>query len=195
VPGFSEEDVALRPRALVQGSFDGAPGPKDPSPDDDHRYRFPLMEELDTHECEKLLDEGLVAHLATVAEGEPYVTPLSYVYMDGALYFRSGPGRRLDALRRHPRVCVEVSRFDTDTGDWESVLAWGYARLIEDPQLGSEVVARLFEKYRPVMGSAVRFSLFEPVAGFEALLEVRPERLSGRSSGKGLSPRTRPGRL
>ncbi|MDX1691253.1 MAG: pyridoxamine 5'-phosphate oxidase family protein, partial [Acidimicrobiia bacterium] len=89
------------------------------------------MDELSIEQSERILAEQRVAHLGLVDDGEPYVTPLSYVVLDGDVYYRTGPGRRHDALASDPRVCVEVTRND-DAG-WVSVIFWGEARVVGGP--------------------------------------------------------------
>ncbi|MBM3694659.1 MAG: pyridoxamine 5'-phosphate oxidase family protein [Actinobacteria bacterium] len=150
------------------------------------------MIELTPDECGEILEQGRVAHIAQVDHGEPYVTPMSFVMLHGDLVFRTGPGRRLEALRHDPRVCVEVSRPREDTG-WESVLFWGRARLVTDAHLEEEAVAALLAKYHTE--SALGFS--EPAVYPEErpVVAVTPELVTGRASGHGISAVTRPGRL
>ena len=151
------------------------------------------MNELTPQECLALLDAGRVAHLGLVDDGEPYVTPLSYVIIDGDLYFRTGPGRRVDALQASPRVCIEVSHDDGDDG-WASIIFWGDARFIEDPPQRADVVSALLGKYHSdsLLGIPTPGAL---PAEERFVIAVTPEGMSGRSSGSGWSARTRPGRL
>jgi hypothetical protein len=150
------------------------------------------MIELTPEECRDLLEDGRVAHIAQVDRGEPYVTPMSYVMLRGDLCFRSGPGRRLDALRRDPRVCVEVSRPRAD-GGWESVVFRGTARLVDDTALEAEAIAALLAKYHSE--TALGFSAPAVFPEERPVLAITPEQVTGRASGGGLSAATRPGRL
>lgn len=44
-----------------------------------------------------------------VDAGEPYVVPVNFGYRDGVLYIHSASvGRKIEILRRHPRVCFEI---------------------------------------------------------------------------------------
>jgi nitroimidazol reductase NimA-like FMN-containing flavoprotein (pyridoxamine 5'-phosphate oxidase superfamily) len=150
------------------------------------------MIELTTEECRDVLDRGRVAHIAQVDRGEPYVTPMSYVMIRGDFCFRSGSGRRLEALRRDPRVCVEVSR-PRDDGGWESVMFRGVARPLADTRLEAEVIAALLAKYH----SETAFGFSAPAVFPEErpVVAITPEQVTGRASGGGLSAATRPGRL
>ena len=144
------------------------------------------MRELALDDCWKIIHEERVAHVALVDGGEPYVTPLSYVIHDGDLVFRTVAGRRVEALRRSPRVCVEISR-DTPGEGWESVVLWGTARFVDDPSTEAAVVAALLAKYHSE--SALGFSSPSVFPEERFVVAVTPEDVSGRTSGRSTSTR------
>ncbi len=151
------------------------------------------MIELDEQRCLRILDETDTAHLACIADGEPYVTAMSFVMVDGVCYFRTARGRRVDALRSDPRVCVEVSR-RTDGDGWESVLFTGTAGFVpeDDTATRAPVVAAFLHKYRaPALAAAITSVL----PSERPLIAVVPERITGRASGGGFAANTLPGRL
>lgn len=150
------------------------------------------MIELSPEECRAVLEQGRVAHIAQIDRDEPYVTPMSYVVLGGEFFFRTGQGRRLEALRRDPRVCVEVSRRREDAG-WESVLLRGRARIVEDLRLEAEAIAALLTKYHTE--SALGFSAPAVHPEERPVVAITPEQVTGRASGHGLSAATRPGLL
>lgn len=154
------------------------------------------MHELNPEECRALLANGEVAHVAVIADGEPYVTPVSYVMVGGDLFFRTGEGRRLHAIRASERVCVEVCRTDPGAAHWDSVVAWGKPEVIADEQLAADVATNLLEKYRPLIPSPLAFS-WAPPGGSRGAATVRIalDTLSGRASSGGFGPEMRPGRL
>lgn len=153
------------------------------------------METITQAQCHRLLAEEPVGHLAIVSDNEPYVTPISFVQLHDAIYLRTGPGRRLKALLSGGRCCIEVSRYSNDRGDWESVLVWGTAELVEDSGEEADAIGLLLVKYRNVFGSALAFSRPTPLAPKEVVVKIPIDEMSGRSSGAGFAPRTRPGRL
>jgi len=151
---------------------------------------------LSLERCRQVLEDGWVGHLGVISEGEPYVAPISYVIVDGRICFKTGPGRRAEAIRSSPRVCVETSHVDHSTGYWESVVVWGDAGEITDPVEAQAVVSALLSKYRPVMGSPLSpgpndVGLGEP----DILIALPIEIITGRSSGSFFHISTRPGRL
>ncbi len=149
------------------------------------------MQELTETEARQLLERADVAHLGVIADGEPYVTAVSFVISGNLFLFRTGPGRRLKAIEGGSLVCVEVSEYDPDTGDWGSVVAVGPGSVIADGALESGTVDALYAKYRKVIDSSVTL---QPSVGSVAVA-VMLGKISGRSSGSAWAPRTRPGRL
>jgi nitroimidazol reductase NimA-like FMN-containing flavoprotein (pyridoxamine 5'-phosphate oxidase superfamily) len=150
------------------------------------------MDVLSDRECHELLYRAAVAHIAVVSEGEPYVTPISFVTGPGEIAFRTVRGRRVAALSETPRVCIEVSEFDERSGDWRSVVVFGTASLVEDEATVQAVVAGLLRKYRTVV------DLFGPPSvpgGEPVVVRVEIDTITGRRASSFFSTRTRPGRL
>ncbi len=96
-------------------------------------------------ECERILKSFHSGILVMCRDEEPYAVPINHAYSDGKLYFHCAPtGRKLDMIRANPRVCYVVNRYFGDPehladgvrchGDWESVIAYGKARVIDDPE-------------------------------------------------------------
>lgn len=152
------------------------------------------MEDLSIETCGEILTTERIAHVAVVDDEGPYVTPVSYVMLGGNLFFRTGAGRRLDAMNTDPRVCVEVSRVGED-GGWQSVVGFGQARTVTDDAIAQEVVRELFSKYRDRLGSPLSRGRALPLPETAVIMKVALKSISGRSSGSWLSIPTRPGRL
>ncbi len=152
------------------------------------------MDELTREQAIDLLQSEAVAHVATAVDGQPYVTPISYVVLGDELLFRTVPGRRLDSIDRNPRVCVEASRLD-EAGNWESVVVFGEARRLEDPQRQADVIAALLAKYHDASEGLLSMGGGRPFDPQPVVVAVPLTEVTGRTSGGGLSPRTRPGRL
>ncbi|MGD2101746.1 MAG: pyridoxamine 5'-phosphate oxidase family protein [Acidimicrobiia bacterium] len=154
------------------------------------------MHEISREEALAVLDEVPVVHLGTVDDGLPYVTPMSFVVEDEAIFLRTVAGKKLDALKENPKVCLEASRYDSGTGDWESVIIRGTASVIEDAQVKERTVSLLFSKYEQVMGSPLsRPGRPQLDASRVHVVQVSFDEVTGMTSGKGFAARTRPGRL
>lgn len=151
------------------------------------------MKELSWDRCQDLLAGSRVAHMAVISDGDPYVSPISYVLVQDSICIRTGAGKRVDALRQNPRVCIEVSQYDEANGDWDSVIVWGTAEFVDDDRLAEEIIFAFLEKYRDVMGSPLSPGRIFPDPG--VVIRIPIEDSSGRASGDYFSVRSRPGRL
>jgi nitroimidazol reductase NimA-like FMN-containing flavoprotein (pyridoxamine 5'-phosphate oxidase superfamily) len=153
------------------------------------------MNPLSREEALELLAVAPVAHLGVIDDGRPYVTPMSFVLVGDVVAFRTVPGRKLEAIRENPQVCVEAAKFDPESGEWASVIVTGMARETEDAQTRAAVVAGLFEKYRDALGSPLSRGGLRPLTGLPFVVLVDIEEVTGMVSGGGFAHRTRPGRL
>lgn len=153
------------------------------------------MESLGREEALKVLETAPVAHLGTIYEGEPYVTPMSFVVSEGRILFRTMAGQKLDALEANPVVCIEASHFNEETGAWKSVIVRGRAEEVEEDELKQTTVSLLLHKYEAIMGSPLSSGGVQPLAGPPHFIKVEIEEVTGMTSGSGLSAQTRPGRL
>ncbi len=153
------------------------------------------MEPMTEDEALEFLREAMVAHIGVVSEGEPYVTPMSFVLDGRRILFRTKPGKRLEAIEASPVVSIEVSAFDETTGVWVSVVVKGRAIERADDETAARAVELLLEKYQAVLGSPLGHGGLQPMATFPHVIEVPIEEITGMTSGSGFSFRTRPGRL
>lgn len=153
------------------------------------------MEPLSREEALQILQTAPVAHLGLVDGGMPYVTPMSFVVEGDHIFFRTMAGKKLDALRENPSVCIEVSRYDEETGDWESVIVLGEASETDEDEMRQRVISRLFEKYEKAIGSPLSGTGMRALRGLPHVVVVEMREISGMTSGGGWSERTRPGRL
>ena len=51
------------------------------------------MEPISESEARRLLEEEMVAHIGVIVDGEPYVTPMSFVVDGNRILFRTKPGQ------------------------------------------------------------------------------------------------------
>lgn len=154
-----------------------------------------FMDPITVEEAMAVLEAEAVAHIGVVTEGEPYVSPMSFVVNGDRIYFRTMVGRRLEAIRANPVVSIEVSRYDRATGDWVSVIVKGTATETDDYETRNMVVGKLMSKYREVVGSPLSRGGLHPLAGLPHVVEVAIDEISGMASGRGWRPATRPGHL
>lgn len=152
-----------------------------------------MTEALSDDRCWLELDGLEVGHLAVVSQDEPYVTPISFVSIGESIRFRTVSGRRLDAMAAGSRVCIEASQANPATGAWVSIIAWGTMRPVVTDADEQETIQALLRKYHTQREDPFRLPAPSPLQPRVVIIDV--DRISGRSSGLGLRPALRPGRL
>lgn len=147
------------------------------------------MRELNDAEIDEVLRTEKVAHVAVVDGDRPYVGPLSYVYADGVIAFRTKEGRRLDAIRANPHVSIEVTKAGDSPTGWSTVIVAGTAQILGHGSEAAGYVSQILAKYRASYGVIDEMPdwLVDPGA---SIVRVVPDEVTGRGAGN-----TRPGRL
>lgn len=96
-------------------------------------------------EIEDLLAGRYSAHVATTVDDRPHVAPVWYVYDDGVVSFVTS-GRKLENIRKNPRVALSIEKADDEGFHW-TVTLLGTATVVEDPAVVAPVRRRIDEKY------------------------------------------------
>lgn len=116
------------------------------------------MKTLQEAEAQALLSACKSGHLGCVDGAEPYVVPINYLLDEGSIYSHSLPGRKIDAMRAHPRVCLQVDQVDDDF-HWRSAIAYGEFEEMDRPQDRRKILGKLlsrFPKLTPVESRMVQ---------------------------------------
>lgn len=117
---------------------------------------------LTDSEMDALLTRAQVGRLATLrADGSPYLVPVHFAWLDGTIYLHGLPkGEKVENLCRDPRVSFEVDEMQglldqnltspcaTNT-IYESVILFGTASLVEEPEEKKKALWAVVEKYTP----------------------------------------------
>ncbi len=82
------------------------------------------IQKLNEEECKKLLQVQHAGHLGCHVKDDLYVVPITYVYEDGFIYSHSKLGKKIEMMRKNPKVCVQAEKVE-DFFNWKSVIAWG----------------------------------------------------------------------
>jgi nitroimidazol reductase NimA-like FMN-containing flavoprotein (pyridoxamine 5'-phosphate oxidase superfamily) len=75
------------------------------------------------------------------------------------------------------------------------VVVIGTASEVDDDETGARAVELLYDKYSSALGDPLSRGGLQPLPGLPHLIEVVIDEMTGMSSGRGFTPRTRPGRL
>lgn len=139
-------------------------------------------------DCMRILEKGIFGVLSTVGpEGQPYPTPLSYVYLNGAVYFHCAlEGRKIDNMRHEAQVgfvvvdnvaACYVKDFSTY---YESVIVFGQAAEVTDDGEKCAALKALCEKYLPEHMDKFAESI-ERSLKRTAVYMIRPEVMTGKA--------------
>ena len=101
---------------------------------------------LDETEARNLIAAGKIGRLGCIDDGEPYVVPINYLFEDMSIYSHSMPGRKIDALRAHPRACIQVDEIRDDF-NWRSVIAFGNFEEIRVPSDRRTILGKLLGRF------------------------------------------------
>ncbi len=121
-----------------------------------HPIRRKDREVTDGAELDEILDKAVVGHLGLCDEGEPYVLPMNFAPLNGAVYLHCAhEGRKLDILRKNPRACfsaetdMELVSAPRACGwgmTYRSVLLFGAISLVESEEEKGEAMTALMKK-------------------------------------------------
>ena len=113
-----------------------------------------------------LLDAAALCHVAYVIDGQPYCTPTLFWREGSRLYWHgSSASRMLRNLQSGERACLTVTHFDSlvlarsgfnHSADYRSVMAFGTARLLEDPQEKARAMVMMVDRLFPGRTAGLR---------------------------------------
>jgi uncharacterized protein len=136
---------------------------------------------LSEKEARELISAGMIGRLGCVDNGEPYVVPINYVYADGFIYSHSLPGRKIEALRVHPRACLQVDEIESEV-EWRSVIAYGDFEEVRVLSQRTEILEKLFGRFPKL--TPVESVLAQDAGPLETIVfRIRVDRMTGVSEG------------
>ena len=97
-------------------------------------------------EARDVIKNGRVGRLGCIDNQEPYVVPINYLADDDTIYSHSLPGRKINAMKSHPRACLQVDQIDDDF-HWRSAIAFGNFEEITLPADRREILGRLLVRF------------------------------------------------
>jgi len=111
-----------------------------------------MLGTLTNQECRNILSSQVLGRIACCEEDAPYIVPLTYSFDGEYLYGQTVDGKKLDILRKHPKVCFEVDTM-TDMRNWKCVLVFGEFEELTDDE-ADDARGKLFDKVLTLMTSA-----------------------------------------
>jgi uncharacterized protein len=141
----------------------------------------------DRSEIDSIIRRSKVCRLGMSDDGQPYIVPLCFGYDGKAVYFHCAKeGRKLEMLARNNSVCLEfdvvegIVEADKACGwgiQYQSVIAFGSARVIEGVSEKQEALAVLMSQY-----SNQSFSFPDDKLAITCIIKVEIKKISGKQS-------------
>ena len=113
-----------------------------------------------------LLDAAMLCHVSYVIDGQPFCTPTFYWREESRLYWHgSSASRMLRNLADGEPACLTVTQLDSlvlarsgfnHSADYRSVMAFGKARLLDDPQEKERALVMMVDRLFPQRTAALR---------------------------------------
>lgn len=122
---------------------------------------------LPATECAALLRSHTIGRVGWGSGDGPQILPVTYVFRDEQIIFRTSPYGALAELRSAQQVAFEVDEFDLATRTGWSVLVRGTARAATN----ADELSGLWQEQEPIPWASGNRTLF---------ITISPEHLSGR---------------
>lgn len=142
-----------------------------------------------------LLDAALLAHVSYVIDGLPYCTPTLFWREGTTLYWHgSSASRMLRHQSAGQPACLAVTHLDAlvlarcgfnHSADYRSVMAFGHARLLEDPSEKAAALVAMVDRFFPARTADLRQSTALEVKA-TAVVAMEIERASAKIRAKGV---------
>ncbi len=138
--------------------------------------------ELTRDECRALLERNRVGRLAYCFRDRVDVEPIAYAWDVDTLFLRTGPGLKLETLRRNPWVAFEVDEV-RGLFDWESVVVKGTVYFLR--AAGTEFDHATHQRgLRALRRSDPRFGTpDDPFGDRTMMFRIHVDTISGRAAG------------
>jgi nitroimidazol reductase NimA-like FMN-containing flavoprotein (pyridoxamine 5'-phosphate oxidase superfamily) len=144
----------------------------------------------------RLLDAAALCHVAYVVDGQPYCTPTLFWREGTRLYWHgSSASRMLRNLSEGQPACLTVTHFDSlvlarcgfnHSADYRSVMAFGQARLVTDPEEKRRALVMMVDRFFPHRTAGLRQSTEQEIKA-TAVIVMEIESASAKIRAKGVA--------
>jgi nitroimidazol reductase NimA-like FMN-containing flavoprotein (pyridoxamine 5'-phosphate oxidase superfamily) len=143
-----------------------------------------------------VLDAAAMCHVAYVVDGNPFCTPTLFWREGSRLYWHgSNSSRMLRNLSEGQPTCLTVTHLDSlvlarcgfnHSADYRSVMAFGHARIVEEPAEKRRALVMMVDRFFPGRTAQLRASTQKEInATTVVMMEI--ERASAKIRAKGVA--------
>ncbi len=143
-----------------------------------------------------VLDAAAMCHVSYVVDGQPFCTPTLFWREGSRLYWHgSNASRMLRNLSEGEPACLTVTHLDSlvlarcgfnHSADYRSVMAYGHARLVEDPAEKNRALYMMVDRFFPGRTAQLRETAAQEINATTVLM-MDIERASAKIRAKGVA--------
>lgn len=140
-----------------------------------------VIPKLDSKAIIEVLQRGYIGHLGCSINDEIYVVPISYVFDEGYIYSHSRQGKKIEIMREHPNICIQVEEIK-NYFDWRSIICWGRFEELDGDEADRAMrlmIEKIIEKEGDQHVSALEVDL-KAVLESSIMYRMKIEKSSGR---------------
>ncbi len=144
----------------------------------------------------RLLDAAALCHVSYVVDGQPYCTPTLFWREGTRLYWHgSSASRMLRSLKAGQPACLTVTHLDSlvlarcgfnHSADYRSVMAFGHACLVSDPEEKRQALVMMVDRFFPARTAELRASTAQEIKA-TSVVTMEIERASAKIRAKGVA--------
>lgn len=145
-------------------------------------------QQLSEAECIEILEKKEDGVLSVLGDGDyPYGVPINYFYEGGEIYFHCAKsGHKLDSVKKHDKVtfCVVDKHKvlpEKYATEYTSVIAFGRAEVIENPEVMREMVRKFSLKFCPGDEDGIKEETEKCISAL-AMIKIKIEHMTGKRS-------------
>ena len=135
-----------------------------------------------------VMERGTNGILAVSGDDDyPYAVPMSYIYTDNKIYFHCAKsGHKLDGIKKNAKVSFCVVDQDQNVPEkyttyFRSAIAFGQARILEDPAEIREAITAIALKYSPDYAEGIPAEINSSMAA-RCIVEISIDHLTGKEA-------------
>ena len=142
-----------------------------------------------------LLDAAMLCHVSYVIDGQPFCTPTFFWREGSRLYWHgSSASRMLRNLAQGEPACLTVTHLDAlvlarsgfnHSADYRSVMAFGKARLVDDPQEKENALVLMVDRLYPQRTAGLRPATAQEIKA-TSVIAMDIERASAKIRARGV---------
>jgi len=111
-----------------------------------------MFGELNSDQIEEVLKKQVIGRIGCDGDNHIYIVPVSYAYDGKYVYVRSFEGKKIEMMRKDPRVCFQVDEMK-NMANWQSVIAWGEYEELSDNAERNKALMILMDRHLPLFSS------------------------------------------